>query len=398
MKNRRVLVISILCIITLVALILNGYYFNKRLEENNNKAITAILYILDEKDIEVDKEEIIEIINSEDLDKYQGLEKYGIDKDNEYVLLSNKKIVRNYYISLIIIILGASVLVIVILLIYKKKRDKELQELLKFLKRINAKNYKIDIKKNTEGDYSILLNELYKTAVMLNEQTELSKKDKESLKDSLSDISHQLRTPLTSINLMIDNVLNEETSEEEKKLLLRDINHKIKNMVFLVESLLKLSKFDANVITFKQEKVEIIKILEDVKDNLSLLLDLKDISIIINGDKDIKLKVDYKWEVEAISNIVKNSIEYSNEGSKIDINFEKNDIFTKLVIRDYGCGMSKKDQKHIFERFYKGSNSSNNSIGIGMSLAKMIIEKDNGNISLESSEEGTKFIINYFNN
>ena len=218
------------------------------------------------------------------------------------------------------------------------------------------------------------------------------------MKDSLSDISHQLRTPLTSINLMIDNVIDEGTSEAEKKKLLREINHKIKNMAFLVESLLKLSKFDANVITFNFEKVSLMKILKDVEDNLSLLLDLKDIKLNIKGDKQVIVKVDYKWEVEAISNIVKNSIEYSNDGGKIDISFEKNDIFTKLIIRDYGSGMSKKDQKHIFERFYKGRNSNSNSIGIGMSLAKMIIEKDNGSISLNSNKEGTKFIIKYFNN
>ncbi len=398
MKNKRIIVILVLCIVTLIALLLNGYYFNKRLEENNNKAIASILYILDEKDVDISKKEIIEIINSKDLDKYQGLEKYGINKDKEYVLLSNKKIERNYFISLVVIIIIAFCLIVFTLVMYKKKRDKELKELLKYLKDINDKHYKIEIKKNIEGDYSILLNELYKTAVMLNEQTELSRRDKESLKDSLSDISHQLRTPLTSINLMIDNVLEEKIDENEKKKLLRDINHKIKNMVFLVESLLKLSKFDANVITFKQEKIHLSKILDDVEDNLSLLLDLKNVSLNINGDKDIKVKVDYKWEVEAISNIVKNAIEYSDDDSNIDITFEKNDIFTKLVIRDYGKGMSKKDQKHIFDRFYKGSNSSSNSIGIGMSLAKMIIEKDNGNISLESNNKGTKFIIKYFNN
>ncbi len=397
MKNRRI-IIFVLCIITLGALIVNGYCFNKKIKENNNKAIASILYILDEKDIEISKNEIIEIINSDNLDKYQGLEKYGIDKDNEYVLLSNKKIERNYYLSLITIIFIAFCLIIFTLIMYKKKRDKELKELLKYLKDINDKHYKIEIKKNIEGDYSLLLNELYKTVVMLNEQTELSRKDKESLKNSLSDISHQLRTPLTSINLMIDNAVDEEISEEEKRKTLREINHKIKNMVFLVESLLKLSKFDANVITFNQEKISLMKIIDDVEDNLSLLLDLKDVSLNVKGDKDIKVKVDSKWEVEAISNIVKNAIEYSPEGSKIDINFEKNDIFTKLTIRDYGSGMSKKDQKHIFERFYKGDNSSSNSIGIGMSLAKMIIEKDNGNISLESNSKGTKFIIKYFNN
>lgn len=398
MKNKRIIVILVLCIVTLIALLLNGYYFDKRLEENNNKAIASILYILDEKDVDISKKEIIEIINSKDLDKYQGLEKYGINKDKEYVLLSNKKIERNYFISLVVIIIIAFCLIVFTLVMYKKKRDKELKELLKYLKDINDKHYKIEIKKNIEGDYSILLNELYKTAVMLNEQTELSRRDKESLKDSLSDISHQLRTPLTSINLMIDNVLEEKIDENEKKKLLRDINHKIKNMVFLVESLLKLSKFDANVITFKQEKIPLSKILDDVEDNLSLLLDLKNVSLNINGDKDIKVKVDYKWEVEAISNIVKNAIEYSDDDSNIDITFEKNDIFTKLVIRDYGKGMNKKDQKHIFDRFYKGSNSSSNSIGIGMSLAKMIIEKDNGNISLETNNKGTKFIIKYFNN
>ncbi len=390
MKNKRILVLSLLCVITLVALIVNGYYFNKKLEENNNKAITSILYILDEKDVDISRDEIIEIINCKDLSKYQGLEKYGIDKDKDYVLLSNERIVRNYYISLTIIIVTTFV--------YKIKRDKELKELLSYLKRINKKNYQIDIKKNSEGDYSLLLNELYKTAVMLNEQSELSRKDKESLKNSLSDISHQLRTPLTSINLMIDNVMNEDTSEAEKKKLLRDINHKIKNTSFLIENLLKLSKFDANAINFKKEYINVNKILDDVQDNLSLLLDLKDVSLNIEGNEKIRINVDAKWEVEAISNIVKNAIEYSSEGSKIDITYEQNDIFIKLVIRDYGCGISKKDQKYIFERFYKGENSSSNSIGIGMSLAKMIIEKDNGTISVESSDEGTKFIIKYFNN
>ena len=223
------------------------------------------------------------------------------------------------------------------------------------------------------------------------------KKEKESIKDSLSDISHQLKTPLTSINLMIDNLKNENLTSQQKKELIIKINHKINNINFLVQSLLKLSIFDANTITFNKKSIIIESILLEVVENLSAICDLRNITINIKGNKKDKIYCDKTWQVEAITNIVKNCIEHSEENSNIDILYSSNDIFSKIIIKDSGSGIAKEDLSHIFERFYKGKNSSKDSIGIGLALAKAIIEKDNGHIYVESTlNKGTTFTIKYF--
>ena len=196
---------------------------------------------------------------------------------------------------------------------------------------------------------------------------------------------------------MIDTLRHQDNlSSTERRELLNNIHRKITNTNFLVHSLLKLSKFDANTIEFNRQNNTLSKILKEVLDNLSTLSDLKDIKINIKGSKDISLYCDYKWEVEALTNIIKNCIEHSNSSSKIDITYQKNDIFTKIIIQDNGCGISKKDLPHIFDRFYKAQNSSKDSIGIGLSLAKTIIEKDNGYITVDSViNKGTTFNIKY---
>jgi signal transduction histidine kinase len=285
---------------------------------------------------------------------------------------------------------------ILIFNIYNYKRNKNIKELTNYLKEINKRNYILNIKDNEEGELSILRNEIYKTSIMLNEQANLNKKDKEALKDSLSDISHQLRTPLTSINLMIDNLLEGNLTKEEQKKQLTNINRKIKGTNFLIESLLKLSKFDANTIEFNNKEYKINKIIKNVEDNLQDLLDLNDIELVIKGNEKDTLYCDYHWQIEALTNIIKNCIEHSNPGSTININYSKSELLTKIVIRDHGVGMNEKDKKHIFDRFYKGENSNPNSIGIGMSLAKSIIEKNNGRITVSSKPgDGTEFTIKY---
>lgn len=126
---------------------------------------------------------------------------------------------------------------------------------------------------------------------------------------------------------------------------------------------------------------------------------MKNIKINLNGNKEIKVKCDFKWQVEAITNILKNCIEHSNTNSKISINYEENKIYSKIEIKDEGVGIDKEDLPHIFERFYKGKNSSSDSIGIGLALAKSIIEKNNGYISVNSKlNEGSIFTIKYFKN
>ncbi len=397
---KRFYLISIVTlIITITLSIILNYTYYKKIEKNNNQILSTIIYNIKEEYPKLDDVEIVHILNTKDAKEYKELEKYGIILSENNISLSNKQLLNKCLLSTLLIIIVYTMIIFVIMQIQNKKRHDNIKELTDYLKQINSHNYKLKIKANEEGELSILQNEIYKTSIMLNEQAKLTKKDKENLKDSLSDISHQLRTPLTSINLMIDNLLDGNLSKEEHKKQLTNINRKIKSTNFLIESLLKLSKFDANTIEFNIKEYKIDKIMKNVEENLNDLLDLNDITLNIKGNKKDTLYCDYHWQVEALTNIVKNCIEHSKKGSSIDINYNQTELLTKIVIKDYGSGMNDKDKKHLFDRFYKGENSNPNSIGIGMSLAKTIIEHNNGTIHVETKpNEGTTFVIKHLKN
>lgn len=396
-KNNSLIIISIIIsLITIVSLTTINYLSIKRQEYNNNLIISNIIQIVKKQNPNIEESQIIELLNQEKLNNQETLKSYSIYLEDSYIK-ENQTIIKNTIITNIIILSISSAIIVTILIINNQHNKKNIQKLTSYLKELNNHNYNLDLKQNNEGELSILKNEIYKTAIILNEQSLNDKKAKESLKNSLEDISHQLKTPLTSINLMIDNLQNDKLSSKERKELLTKINRKINNINFLVASLLKLSKFDANTITFNRKYVSLEHLTNEVKENLSALSDLKNINIIINGNKKDKLYCDNIWQTEALTNIVKNCLEHSNPNSVIEISYLTNDIFTKIIIKDNGVGISKKDLPHIFERFYKGDSSSKDSIGIGLSLAKTIIEKDNGNIQVSSNiNKGTTFTIKYF--
>ena len=214
---------------------------------------------------------------------------------------------------------------------------------------------------------------------------------------SLEDISHQLKTPLTSILIILDNLIEDEDMDKNiREEFIKDIKREILNINFLVQSILKLSKFDSNTIVFNNDKYFVNDILSECINRISPICDLKNINVNIKGDKNIELYCDYKWQIEALTNIIKNCIEYTECNKSIDIEYNDNKIYTCIIITDKGSGISKEDLPHIFERFYKGNNSSNDSIGIGLSLAKSIVEKNDGVISVDTSDVGTTFTIKYF--
>ena len=233
---------------------------------------------------------------------------------------------------------------------------------------------------------------------MLKEVAENSVKDKINLKNSLSDISHQLKTPLTSITIMIDNILDNPDMDKETRIdFLESIKKQVHNINFLISSLLKLSKLNMNTVKFfnKEEKIE--NIINKAIDNVSAISDLKNIKINIHGNTKSRVYCDAKWQVEAISNILKNGIEHSTNGGVLDIFFEENKIYSQIKIKDYGNGINREDLPHIFERFYKGKNSLDESVGIGLPLSKSIIEKNNGSIEVNSKlTKGTEFVIKYY--
>ena len=189
---------------------------------------------------------------------------------------------------------------------------------------------------------------------------------------------------------------NPDLNSKRKELFLREIKNKTYSISFLIESLLKLSKFDVNTIRFNQKEVLIKELIDSSLDNVRALADLKNIKITTVGNNTDKLICDSKWESEAITNILKNAIEHSKENLNVTVEYETNKVYTKIAIKNFGSKISQKDLIHIFDRFYKGENSSDDSVGIGLALAKAIIEKDNGRIKVRSDESETLFIIKYF--
>lgn len=367
-----------------------------------NEKIAEIMGKISESNPEIDSREIIEILNSakntEQYEKGQTeLSKYGIEiyKINSIKLIENQ-MKTNLKLNILIIVLF-SILWMTIIVLYLRKRDKKIKQITNYINQIKNKKYDLNIEENTEDELSNLKNELYKITIMLKEESEISKKDKENLKISVEDISHQLKTPLTSITIMLDNLKDNPNMEEKtKQKFIFEISKQVEWINWLVISMLKLSKLDANVVQFYDEKINLNKFIGEIIKNLEIPIEVKNQKIVIDGDENVSFIGDYKWQQEAITNIIKNCIEHNVNNGTIYINYEENSLFTKITIRDEGEGIPKEDLKHIFERFYKGKNSSENSVGIGLALAKNIIEKNNGMINCKSElDKGTEFVIKY---
>ncbi len=395
MKNKTIkkyilsLIILLIFNISLI-FILNRYEY-KTYAKNYNDKINSIISSIKDKYPDIEESDIIEIINSEE-NSEDILNKYGINS----IKLNDKVNNKITIISLIIIITFDS-LIILIFYLYDKNKSKKIKEIIKMISKINNRQFDIDINDFNEGELSILKNEISKTTIMLRQVADNSVKDKLNLKDSLGDISHQLKTPLTSITIMIDNILdNPDMDEKTRKKFLINIKREILNINFLVMSLLKLSKFDANVVKFNKESVYLKDIINESIKNVSMIKELKNITIKVSGDDNIKLLCDIKWQIESITNILKNSIEHTSEYGTVEVNYSENKLYTRILIKDNGKGIDNDDLPHIFDRFYKGKNGSNDSFGIGLSLSKTIIEKEGGSITVKSTPNiGTIFTIKY---
>lgn len=363
----------------------------KNYETIVNNTIVDIIAVVREKYPQVSEEEIISILQNKDtIDKnnenYKIIKKYGYKDNISYIREleeKEKEIIKVD--ALAILIMGLIVAFIIIR--RKEKHDAEIDELIIQLNKINNGDYELKIEENTEGELSKLRNELYKTTILLKEAAINSEKEKNNLSNSIADISHQLKTPITSIRIMLDNIEeNPNMDDSTREEFIEEISKQVNWISSLVISLLKLAKFDAGAIVMRDEKINLNKLIDNVLDNIAILIDVKNINVKKKIDSDIYINADYNWQLEALTNIIKNAIEHSKQGSTIYINVENNLVFTRLRIKDDGEGINKKDIKHIFERFYKGEGSAESSIGIGLSLAKTIIEKENGTIKVQSEK------------
>lgn len=396
---KRFLLMSLIPII--VFLIIGNIFFFYQYQsyiQNYNSKIAVIVSLVEEEYPNIDRSELISILNSDDKVSEDIFSRYGIDVQKESIIMENDRLFSRFIIIYNILFIGLALSIILLYLKHENNQDKEIKRIVKCIKEINKKNYAINIEDNTEDELSILKNEIYKTTVMLKEMAESSKDDKLRLKDSLSDISHQLKTPLTSINIMLDNILdNPNMDEDTKEKFIQSIKREVTNISNLATEILKLSKFDANVVRFENKEVLVKDIIKKAISNVEMMAEIKNVEIKVVFHDNVKLVCDLNWQVEAIINILKNCIEHSRENSVINIEVIDNKIYKEIIIKDSGEGIDKKDLLHIFERFYKGKNSSKDSVGIGLALAKKIIEMNNGSISVNSVKgKGTIFTIRYY--
>lgn len=394
---KKIIIIGIVAgaLASAITAFVTKWNYQNYVRENNKAILTMVEILLEEEDIS--KGDIVsQIQNAEDID-WELLKGYGYTLEMEFFLDNNEANLSINIITNIAVVNGYILLGLIGLYIYLYQREEKIEELIAYLQQLQEKNYGLKIEGNEEAELSKLQNEIYKITIQLKEQAEQSVLDKEHVKNNIVDISHQLKTPLTSMLIMTDNMLEyPDMDEETKHIFLENIRGRISHMEGLVQSLLKLSRFDANVIEFKKDKIQVDQLIENVVQKNQVLLEEKNIKIHIACPEDIEFTGDFRWQSEALSNILKNAIEHSPEGERVEITGNANNFVTKIQIKDYGNGIKKESIKKIFTRYYKDENSSETSIGVGLNLAKAIVEKDQGVIKVTSRENVyTTFEIRY---
>ena len=293
------------------------------------------------------------------------------------------------------IILILYICITILFLTALAKNEKDIKKVRAYLKQISNQNYSFNFEDISESEMSNLQQEMYKIVLELKEKSENLAKDREALSNYLADISHQIRTPLMAITAMTDAIIENEASlDENTRRFIYKISNQINQINWLVNNLLKMTQLDTKLVEFDIQKVDVQTLVALAKDNLEIFLEEKNIELKYSLKENIIIEIDKKWMLEALENILKNCIEYSKPNSVIQIECEQNPLHTEIIIIDQGKGISKEGLPKIFDKFYKGRNASSNSFGIGLSLAKSIIERHNGEIKVKSEEgKGTTFLI-----
>jgi signal transduction histidine kinase len=319
---------------------------------------------------------------------------YGMDKLLDTTLLRRQsRTLLLMYVSMTILV---SLTLVAVILLFLSRRYRTVRQLNEYAGRIASGEQALDIRDNGEGEFSILKNEIYKITTMLKEQSATLQRDKRKLADSIADISHQLKTPLTSLSMMTD-LLMEEPAEEIRAEFLERMRSQLDRMEWLVASLLKLSKLDAGTIIMRREPFPVSSLIHRALDTLAIPIETRQIQVTADGDPDVEIIGDLEWTAEAVINILKNGIEHTPEQGNIHIGWESNPIYTRITITDSGSGIDAQDLPYIFNRFYRGKNAGKDSVGIGLAMAHEIVKRQNGDITVKSMPgTGTSFYITFY--
>ncbi len=337
---------------------------------------------------------IFKFINKSNIDKI--FNKYNLNMEETVTIYEIEKENDIYIVLTILAIIFISGMYIILTYFAKRKLNNQLKEISNIvihIKEIKNQNILNQVDTNLLGS---MKNEIFQTVKRLHEYTDNLNKDRKLLSEYLSDIAHQLRTPLLSMSISTDILLqSDELQLIKDRNMICNISNQLDQMQWLVDNLLKMAQLDTKAITLKKDRISMHKLINTVIQNVEILLEIYNREITVMLDNNISYIGDFKWNVEAITNIVKNSIEHSKK--RILIKCKDNALYTEIIIEDDGNGIKEEELIHVFDRFYKGKNSDKDSFGIGLALSKKIIEYQQGNILVESEiNKGTKFLIRYY--
>lgn len=274
-------------------------------------------------------------------------------------------------------------------------RYKKIQKMSEDLSALLSGGKPIAIGAYEEGELSILANQVQKLTLRLTETAEKSREGNAFLAESLADISHQLRTPLTAMNLTVSMLREPNLSREGQLKLTRELSSLLSRIDWLVETLLKLSKLDAGAVVLGKESVSVPELIRMATAPLAMPMDLRNQRLLVHCSHE-QFEGDLTWTAEALGNIVKNAMEHTPVGGSITIAAEETPLFTQITVEDTGMGFAPQDIPHLFERFYKGRQSAENSCGIGLALARTVVAAQNGTIQAANTGTGGKFILKFY--
>ncbi len=422
-KRNLYICIATICIIIILLIIFTIYYIQQNYKESlytyTNQVIAKIVEKYPDQEEEIIKEIFLNDTSSENVnidsnssnkdnmdnmdnsDNFQNTEdilsKYGFDAETIDIENRNFEIITKLIFMFSIIFAIGILGIVLVYTIYIRKQNQKLKNLDNYCKEILKGNYLLDLKEEDESDFSKLKNDIYDMTVMLKEKNGLLEKNNKDIEKLIADISHQLKTPLTSLNL-INDILYTDLPEEKKIEFLDSSQKELEKINWLIKTVLNIAKLDSKTLILDKKNENAYHLCLEVKNNFKAMCEIHHANIEIISNKEETINCDKKWTIEAMNNIVKNAIEH---GAKtITIQLEENTMYTKVSIKDDGEGIDKEDLGHIFDRFYKAKNSKESSLGIGLAFCKSIIRNQNGDIRVKSSKKEndswTEFVIKLY--
>ena len=393
-------------------------YGNTRLisahNEEEERQTARLVGLLREKLPDVPETEIIRLLKTnEDRSDLEGLGRSVLDRysfDASYFSRPGEVLMLQLIFFNLTVLLVAGFSCVIFYVLHRRRIRKEVRGLQAYFRELNRGSYNLDMQNSTsESDLSLLQSDIFKITQLLKTSAEDSRAKSEDLSRWLADISHQLKTPIASIRIDMDNMMDDpDMPPELRKEFLKECSIQLEWISSLVQTLLKLARIDSGTVELKKEDMDLLQVAREAQDKLGILSEISGVDIVWEtepkGDPvdpatlpPVPMTGDAGWQLEAISNITKNCLEHSTAGSKVYLSIRNTTVFKELVIRDTGEGIPEEDVPHIFERFYRAKNAKRESVGIGLSLAASIVEAGGGKITVSSVRgEGSTFSIRYF--